>query len=398
MYTGPLGAHVDEFADRVQLRGYSKRSIRTKLRVIASFSRWLAVRDLAAHDVDAVQQKRFLTYRKRTGGWSSQDAAALREMEALLCEKGITSDAEASMELSARERMELDFQVFLSQDRGLASVTVKNYLRVVSYFLKECFVDDTVRTELLTSTDVIGFVQRHAHSHGCSWAQSMVTALRAFLRYLGRHGKIPADLAACVPAVAAWSFARLPAFLSPEETQQVLAGCNRQTAIGRRDYAMLLLCARLGLRAGEVAALRLDEIDWGNGCLAIRSKGGRWTQMPLPHEVGEAIADYLTDGRPSCRDRHVFIRAHAPYKGFGNSSSVSAVASQALVRAAIVSPRKGAHLFRHTLATQLLGQGASLAQIGQLLRHQHPDTTRIYAKVDLAALRKLAPPWPGGAR
>lgn len=398
MYAGPLGAHVDEFAERVRLRGYSKRSIRTKLRVIASFSRWLAVRDLDAHDVDAVQRKRFLQYRKRAGGWSSEDAAALREMETLLREKGITSDAEASVELSARERMELDFRVFLSQDRGLAPVTVQNYLRVVSCFLKECFVDDSARTELLTSTDVIGFVQRHAHSHGHSWAQSMVTALRAFLRYLHRHGKIPADLGACVPAVAGWSFSRLPAFLSPEETQRVLDTCNRRTAMGRRDYAMLLLCARLGLRAGEVAALCLDEIDWASGCLAIRSKGGRWTQMPLPHEVGEAIAEYLTDGRPSCRDRHVFIREHAPYTGFGSSSSVSAVASRALARAGIASPRKGAHLFRHTLATQMLGQGASLAQIGQLLRHQHPDTTRIYAKVDLPALRKLAPPWPGGAR
>lgn len=398
MYAGPLGAHVDEFAERVRLLGHSTRSIRSKLRVIAGFSRWLAVRELSAHDVDAVQRKRFLTYRKRTGGWSSQDAVALREMEVLLREKGITSDARASVELSARERMELDFQAFLSDDRGLASVTVKNYLRVVSCFLRECFADDSVRTELLTSTAVIGFVQRHAHSHGHSWAQSMVTALRAFLRYLHRHDKIPADLAACVPTVAAWSFARLPAFLSPEETRRVLDGCNRQTAIGRRDYAMLLLCARLGLRAGEVAALRLDEIDWENGCLAIRSKGGRWTQMPLPHEVGEALADYLTDGRPSCRDRHVFIRAHAPYSGLGSSSSVSTVASRALVRAGIASPRQGAHLFRHTLATQLLGQGASLAQIGQLLRHQHPDTTRIYAKVDLAALRQLAPPWPGGAR
>jgi site-specific recombinase XerD len=393
-----LGAYVDEFAERVRLLGYSARSIQAKLRAIASFSRWLALRDLGAHDADAVQRKRFLTYRKRTGGWSSQDAAALREMEALLCERGVTSDAEVSVELSARERMELDFQVFLSQDLGLAPATVQNYLRVVSCFLRECFVDDAVRTELLTSPDVIGFVQRHAHSHGYSWAQSMVTALRAFLRYLHRHGKIPADLAACVPAVAAWSFANLPAFLRPEETQQVSDGCNRQTAIGRRDYAMLLLCARLGLRAGEVAALRLDEIDWGNGCLAIRSKGGRWTHMPLPHEVGEAIAEYLTDGRPSCHDRHVFIRAHAPYTGFGSSSSVSTVASQALVRAGVVWPRKGAHLFRHTLATQMLGQGASLAEIGQLLRHQHPDTTRIYAKVDLPALRKLAPPWPGGAR
>ena len=398
MYAGPLGPHVDEFTERLQQQGYSKRSIRNKIRAVANFSRWLVIHDLRAQDVDAARRKRFLAHRKRAGGWTSEDAAALREIQALLCEQGVTHVPDTSEDLSARERMELDFRVFLSQDRGLAPVTVQNYLRVVSCLLKECFVDDCARTDLLTSTDVIGFVQRHAHSHGHSWAQSMVTALRAFLRYLHRHGKIPADLGACVPAVAGWSFSRLPAFLSTEETQRVLDTCNRRTAMGRRDYAMLLLCARLGLRAGEVAALCLDEIDWASGCFSIRGKGGRWTQMPLLHEVGEAIAEYLTDGRPSCRDRHVFIREHAPYTGFGSSSSVSAVASRALARAGIVSPRKGAHLFRHTLATQMLGQGASLAQIGQLLRHQHPDTTRIYAKVDLPALRKLAPPWPGGAR
>ena len=161
---------------------------------------------------------------------------------------------------------------------------------------------------------------------------------------------------------------------------------------------MLLLFARLGLRAAEVAALTLDEIDWENGCLSIRNKGGRWTQMPLPQDVGEVIADYLASGRPSCTDRHVFIRDHAPRTGFTNSTSVSAVASRAFARAGIDCPRKGAHLFRHTLATEMLRQGASLTEIGQLLRHRNPDTTRIYAKVDLAALRELTPPWPGGAR
>jgi integrase/recombinase XerD len=175
--------------------------------------------------------------------------------------------------------------------------------------------------------------------------------------------------------------------------------CSR-SAIARapQDDAMLLLFARLGLRAAEVAALTLDEIDWERGCLAIRNKGGRWTQMPLPQEVGEAIADYLANARPSCTDRHVFIRDHAPRTGFTNSTSVSAVASRALTRAGIDFPRKGAHLFRHTLATEMLRQGASLTEIGQLLRHQHPDTTRLYSKGDLSALRELAPPWPGGAR
>ena len=398
MYAGPLGPYVDEFTERLQRRGYSKRSIRNKIRVVANFSRWLVIHDLGAHDMDAARRKRFLAHRKRAGGWTSEDAAALREIQALLCEQGITHIPDASEALSERECVEKDFHTYLSEDRGLSAMTVRNYLRIVSHFLNECFADGPVRTEVLISTDVIGFVQRHAHGHSHSWAQLVVTALRAFLRYLHHHGRIPANLAACVPAVAAWSFSRLPAFLRPGQTQRVLDQCDRQTATGRRDYAMLLLCARLGLRAGEVAALTLDEIDWDAGCFAIRNKGGRWTQMPLPHEVGEAIADYLANGRPSCLDRHVFIRDHAPRMGFSSSNSVSAVASRALARAGIESPRKGAHLFRHTLATEMLRQGASLAEIGQLLRHQHPDTTRIYAKVDLPALRKLAPPWPGGAR
>ncbi len=398
MRTGPLGPYIDAFTERLRQRGYSKHSICIKIRVVANFSRWLAIHALGAHDVDAGRRKRFLAHRKRAGGWTSQDAAALQEIEALLCEQGITPVPDAFEDLSESDPVGQDFQTYLSQDRGLSAVTVRNYLRCVSRFLNERFADGPVRTETLSSTDVIGFVQRHVHHQSHSQARLMVQALRAFLRYLYQHARIPINLVACVPSVAAWSLSSLPVFLRPDQLERVLDHCDRTTALGRRDYAMLLLFARLGLRAGEVAALRLEEIDWAGGCLAIRSKGGRWTQMPLPQEVGEAIVDYLVRGRPSCSDRHVFIRGHAPRIGFSSSSSVAAVASRALARAGIASPRKGAHLFRHTLATQLLRQGASLAEIGQLLRHQHLDTTRIYAKVDLAALEKLAPPWPGGAQ
>jgi integrase/recombinase XerD len=192
--------------------------------------------------------------------------------------------------------------------------------------------------------------------------------------------------------------AKLPAILRPDQVNRVLKRCDRGSAIGRRDYAMLLLLARLGLRAGEVAALTLDEINWQQGVLTIRSKGGQWTQMPLPQDVGKAIVDYLEHGRSFCTDRHLFVRVHAPRRGFRGATSISVIASRALARARIDHPRAGAHIFRHALATEMLRQGASLSEIGQLLRHQHPDTTRIYAKVDLAALRRLAMPWPGGAR
>lgn len=396
MSAGPLGPYVDAFSEQLAQRGYSKRSMRTKIRVVGAFSHWLRRHGLGAVDVDLACRQRFLTQRTRRGGWTSEDASALQGLQALLYELGVTPVAAPTVTLSACETLVQDFHADLLAHRGLAVTTARNYRRIASDFLQGCCDDGLLQTEAMTSADVVGFVQRHAHGHSPAWAQSMVTALRALLRYLHQHGRTPTNLADCVPAVATWSLARLPGFLSAEQTEQVLEHCDRKSATGRRDYAMLLLCARLGLRAGEVAALRLEDIDWAAGCLTIHGKGGRWAQMPLPQDVGAAIAAYLLDGRPVCRDRRVFIRDHAPRIGFSSSSSVSAVATRALARAQITSPRPGAHLLRHSLATEMLRQGASLAEIGQVLRHQHPDTTRIYAKVDLPALRQLAQPWPGG--
>ena len=229
-------------------------------------------------------------------------------------------------------------------------------------------------------------------------AQLLVTSLRSFLRYLRHQGKITADLAACVPTVARWSFASLPKSLPEGVVQKVLDHNDRKTSLGRRDYAILLLLARLGLRACEIVALNLEDIEWENVRITVRSKGGRRTQLPLPVDVGKALAQYLRYGRPSCSCRRVFIRGRAPHTGFANSIAVSTLVMRALRRAGVDSGRTGAHLFRHSLATDMIRQGASLDEIGELLRHQSPNTTAIYAKVDLPALRPLALPWPGGAR
>ena len=226
----------------------------------------------------------------------------------------------------------------------------------------------------------------------------MVAALRAFLRHLQHRGEITTDLAACVPTVANWSSTTLPKFLQPGQVAQVLKHCDRRRTTGRRNYAILLLLARLGLRAGEVVALTLDDIDWSAGHFALRGKGGRWAQLPLPLEVGEAIADYLQNGRPRSASRRLFICQRAPHLGFADSSGISTLVKRALARAGVDSPRKGAHLFRHTLATEMLRRGASLTEIGELLRHQHPSTTTVYAKVNLPALRRMAQPWPGDGR
>ncbi|MCK5652956.1 MAG: tyrosine-type recombinase/integrase [Gemmatimonadetes bacterium] len=252
---------------------------------------------------------------------------------------------------------------------------------------------------LLTAADITGFVMRHAHDHSSGSAQIMCWALRSCLRYLQYRGQISIDLASSVPSVRRWKLTSLPSYLRPAEIQRVLAACSRRSPIGRRDYAILLLLARIGLRADEIRLLTLDDIDWGSGRLTVQGKGRRGACMPLPMEVGAAMADYLQHGRPRSDSRRVFLSHLAPHDGFAASAAVSVVAKRALARAGIEGvAHKGAHLFRHSLATQLLRAGASLTEIGQVLRHQNQDTTRIYAKVDVRSLRAIALRWPGGAR
>ena len=189
----------------------------------------------------------------------------------------------------------------------------------------------------------------------------------------------------------------IPRSIAPGHLRQVLASCNRRSAVGSRDYAILLLLARLGLRAGAVVALELDDVDWQAATLRVRGKGGHAHMLPLPVEVGEAIAGYLKIGRPISTNRRLFLRSRAPIQGFKSSVAVVSVVRHALIRAGIDAPSKGAHQFRHALASEMLRRGASLPEIGQILDHRNPETTAIYAKVDLASLHTLALAWPGGA-
>jgi site-specific recombinase XerD len=289
-----------------------------------------------------------------------------------------------------------DFGQYLSRQRGLSSGTLRLYLPCIAHFLEERFGNEVVQLETLLAHDAIDFVRRNGRTLGHSSVKHHVTALRAFLRYLRHTRQISIDLAACVPSVASWSFSALPKFLLPAQLQLVLDQCDRSTSKGRRDYAIFLLLSRLGLRAGEVAALRLDDLNWEHGHITLRGKGGRWAQLPIPVDVGEAISDYITNGRPSTTDRHVFVRELAPRTGFSASTCISALVRFAVTRAGINSARKGAHLLRHSLATEMLRKGSSLREIGEVLRHRSPDTTQLYAKVDLPSLQELAMPWPGG--
>jgi len=280
----------------------------------------------------------------------------------------------------------------------LSPATQINYLPFIRSFLKDCFGDGPAKLSQLRADDVLRFVQAQASRLHRKRAKLMTSALRSFLQYARYRGDITLDLMAAVPSVANWSIASIPRAIPADQVRQLLASIKRQTAVGRRDYAILLLLARLGLRSGEVAFLQLDNIDWKEGRLSVHGKSGRRTDLPLPTDVGKAIAAYLRRGRPASTSRRVFLRARAPVRGFLSQCAIGSIVKHRLDRAGIVAPAKGAHQFRHALATGMLRQGASLAEIGEVLGHRSPDTTRIYAKVDLDALRKLALPWPGGVR
>jgi integrase/recombinase XerD len=296
------------------------------------------------------------------------------------------------------DQLQEEFGFYLRQERALASTTAHNYLPFVGQFLAERFGLGPIDLSALCAADVTGFVRRRAASIHSKRVQLMTTALRSFLRFARYRGDLRTDLVACVPAVANWSLSTVPRALPPEQTERVLASCNRKTAVGQRDHAILLLLARLGLRASEVVTLHLEDLDWQNGLITVRGKGGRYSQLPLPVDVGKGIVNYLRSARPKAISRCVFLRSKAPVASFKGPQAIASVVRHALVRAGIHSPRNGAHQFRHGLASQMLRQGASLAEIGELLRHRSPQTTTIYAKVDIVTLRTLALPWPGSAR
>jgi site-specific recombinase XerD len=399
IHFGSLGPYVDGFVGWLQEQHYSRTTVQSFVRAVADWSRWLQVRGIGPNDVDAKQLDGFVRYRAqhaRSGAVDQDGRRGLQKMLVWLQKTGVASRSNVPRSLGHREIIVHDFGQYMLRQRGLSSSTLRQYLPFISQFLEERFGHEATKVETLLSPDVTGFVQRHSRTLGHSSIQHRVTALRAFLRYLRHTGQISIDLAACVPSVANWSFSELPKFLLPAQVQMILDQCDHSTAKGRRNYAIFLLLSRLGLRAGEVAALTLDDINWEQGYLMLRGKGGRWAQLPIPVEVGEAISNYITNGRPSTADRHVFVLERAPRTGFSASTCISAFVRSAVIRAGISSTCKGAHLLRHSLATEMLRKGSSLQEIGEVLRHRSPDTTQLYAKVDLPSLQQLAMPWPGG--
>ena len=393
---GPLGPHVDSFASYLRGRGYARARAWTMIRLIAAFSRWLKRHRLEVRDLEERLIEEFLRSRKRRYQIQTGDRAPLRMILNQLRAAGMVATPRRPTPESGIDRVERAYRDYLAKERQLAHFTQINYLPFVRLFLVERFGDGHPNLTALTAKDVIRFVRRHVHDNGPRRAKLMLTALRSFFRFLKLREAISADLVSCVPTVPNWRQTGLPQVLKPDEIKQILNSCDRSRDPGRRNYAILLLLARLGLRAGEVARLALKDIDWESGEIVVGGKRGRWNRLPLPGDVGHALADYLKRERPRCESRRVFVRSKAPRVGFTTSGAITGLVRRAIDRTGLRPPQRGAYLFRHTLATRMLGRGASLSEIGEILRHRDPDTTTIYAKVDLGRLRTLARPWPGG--
>jgi integrase/recombinase XerD len=394
LVAGPLAPYVRAFAEKLVGQGYAEFTVAEHVRLTAHLSRWLASQSLEVSDLTPFRVDEFLQLRRDVGYTDRISRRAVKPLLGHLGQMRLMPPSAPSMPTdSAEVRLLERYRRYLLDERGLVESTVHDYHRRARLFLSEHSGGSGLHLEDLTAAEVRQFVLRECHRRSVGSAQCLTKALRSLLRFLFVDGWTTAELASTVPSVASWRLSGLPRALAPDVVVRLLGGCNRATPTGRRDYAVLVLLARLGLRAGEVAALELGDFDWRRGEVLINGKGRRQEVLPLPVDVGEAVSDYLEHGRAHGGCRRVFLRARAPVGGV-TVSVIEGIVRLACERVGLLTV--GPHRLRHTAATEMLRGGATLSEIGQVLRHRSLATTAIYAKVDRAALRNLAQPWPGG--
>lgn len=393
---GPLEVYAPGFREELLGRGYASTSVRHRLAQFRALSRWMRDEGLAVGALDDAHAARFVAARRVTGRvtWVSAASVAL-PLEYLRGVGAVAENVDSSPADTVEQLLER-YHGYLVTERALAADTISAYQRIARSFCREVAqrpdgLDD------LRAADVTTYVVAACARSGTATAKKTVTALACLLRYLHVAGVTDRPLAAALPKVAGHRRGPLPRELDAADMARLLSSCDRRRGVGLRDHAILMVLCRLGLRAGEVAALTLDDIDWHRGEIVVRGKGHRYERMPLPADVGEAVVCYLRRGRrrvpPGCRT--VFLRATAP-EGPLTTSGIGDVVTHAAGRAGL--PTMGPHLLRHAAATDLLRRGASLPEVAQVLRHRGTQVTAAYATVAPAALRELARPWPGGAR
>jgi site-specific recombinase XerD len=390
--TGPLGPYAKGFRAELAMQGYASSSAVNQLKLVAHLSRWMTIEGLSAPELVPVEIERYVAVRRAAGYRHNLSEQGLRPLLGYLRGLGVLADPGPSSPATPHERLLEDYASYLVAERSLAPGTVRYYLRFARLFVSSVSDGTGPGLGTITTGDVSRFVVEQCGRRSVGSARTLIMALRSLLRFFHVTGLSATPLAGAVPAVAPWRERSLPQGLSPAAVARLLGSCDQRSATGWRDYAILVVLLRLGLRAGEAAALELDDIDWRRGELVVRGKGDRREQLPLPVDVGEALAAYLRRGRPRCQDRHLFLRVKAPTAGL-KADGVAKVVHAACCRAGL--PVVGAHRLRRTNACATLRRGGSLAEVGEVLRQRSAFTQALYAKVDRAALERVARPWPG---
>lgn len=390
---GGLEAHSKEFLAALAAAGYTKTTLHSKRWLVRRFVRWARDARLAGTDLEEACIDSFLSHRSRQRCKPRKmERATLQQFLAYLRSAGVVPPLRG-LKPSSAEVLVAKYVEHLRTERGLCDRSVQVYAPFARAFLAEHGLPERVAS--LGALAVRKYLLDSSRNRSSSFVKLLAAALRSFLRFLFVGGATPVDFSIAVPPVRRWRLVGVPPLLTADEVEQVIAAMDRSSASGCRAYAMLLLLARLGLRAGEVAALELDDIHWDVGEIVVRGKGRVHDHLPLLDDVGEALALYIREARGRGSSRRVFLRRCAPHVGLSGPTAVCLVARQALRRANLLpAGRVGAHIFRHSLATRMIQRGASLAEIAQVLRHRSTDTTQLYAKVEFEALGGVALPWP----
>lgn len=389
LMTGPLAPFAAVFGLELRRRGYTPSTVEHQLREAARLSRWLEARGLLAAELTGDRIDQFLAVR-RAGGSCGASRPPLVCMVEVLRASGVVA-ADVTVPTSSPTDVLLgSFERYLLVERGLAAGTVRGYVSHARRFLDGLSAIGGQAD--VTAAEVTRAVLRESVAVSVSAAQNFVSGLRSFLRFSFVEGLVEVDLSQAALPVTGRRRSSLPRGISKADADALLGSCDRRTALGRRDYALIVTLLRLGLRRSELAQLRLDDINWRAGELVVRGKSGREDRLPLPGDVGEAIAGYLHRGRPVSDRREVFLRARAPFDPIA-SGTVASTVRRACRRAGIAEV--GAHRLRHTVACEMVAAQVPLVQIAQVLRHRSLQSTAIYARVDLDRLRLLALPWPG---
>lgn len=391
--TGPLAPHALGFQAELRRLAYTASPAKKHHYLVAHLSRWLDVHGLDVVDVATPRVEPFFVARRAAGVANLRTRASLAPLVAYLGGLGLLPAAQTAEPSTEAERILNGFRTYLARERGLVEGTVRFYVYIARLFVNARATGDGAALSTLSAHDVTRFVTQVCEGRGLSSCRQAVSALRSFLRFLALDGVTAVALDDAVLSVAGWN-PSLPRAISSTDVARLLRSCDRRQTMGRRDFAILLLLARLGLRGGEVVAMELGDVDWRGGELTVRGKGRRQDRLPLPAEVGAALAAYL-QRRPPSESRRLFLRGVAPFAGFADTGALRGVLERACARAglAYVSP----HRLRHTTATEMLRSGAALAEIGQVLRHRSSVATAVYAKVDHDQLRVIARPWPRSA-